>query len=80
MFPRDITDKVALAMTLNPWTEEGARATQIQLCPWFVQWTKEHKYKLQKDAMMTTIGKTLIKLSGKTPFSFAQIGNVFLGI
>jgi hypothetical protein len=75
-FPRDLSDKVALAVTFNPWLDLDARPTQIQLCPWFVQWTKDHKYKMQKDAMMTTIGKTLIKVSGKTPFSLAQIGKL----
>jgi hypothetical protein len=74
MFPRGLGDKTALAMTLNLRRGIIRLPTQIQLCPWFVQWTKDHKYKLQKDAMMTTIGKTLIKLAGRTPFSFAQIG------
>jgi hypothetical protein len=70
-------DKVALAVTWNPELEDGTVVpTQIQLCPWFVEWVKERKYRLQKDAMMTTIGKTLIKLSGKLPFSFSQIGTL----
>jgi hypothetical protein len=74
-FPRGLMDKVALAITWNPRLDNGDYlSTQTQLCPWFVEWIKERKYKLQKDAMMTTNGKTLIKLSGKLPFSFSQIG------
>ncbi|KAF1918941.1 hypothetical protein BDU57DRAFT_592946 [Ampelomyces quisqualis] len=73
-FPRDIMEKVALAVTTNPTSATGfVQPTQIQLCPWFVQWVKDHKYKMVKDAMMTSIGKTLIKLAGRAPFSFAQI-------
>jgi hypothetical protein len=68
-------DKIALAITWNAKQEDGTDVpTQIQLCPWFVEWVKGREYKLQKDAMMTTIGKTLIKLSGKLPFVFSQIG------
>jgi hypothetical protein len=68
-------EKIALAITWNSELEDGTYfPTQTQLCPWFVEWVKERKYRLQKDAMMTTIGKTVINLVGKLPFWFSQIG------
>ncbi|KAH7413563.1 hypothetical protein DE146DRAFT_247 [Phaeosphaeria sp. MPI-PUGE-AT-0046c] len=85
--PKDKTEKIALAITVNPWRDvEGSTgddteeqvATQIQLCPWFVDWIKQRKIKLHRHAIKTMIGKAVIKLSEKTPFGFAQIGECFL--
>lgn len=79
--PKDKTEKIALAITLNPWRDDvstegdnGERRTQIQLCPWFVDWVKSHKIRLFRDGIRAMIGKAIIKLSEKTPFLFAQIG------
>lgn len=77
-----LTDKVALAVTVNPWEGIGegndpddiAHPTQIQLCPWFVDWITKRELKLQTHAMGVLFGKTMIKISGKLPFAFAQIG------
>jgi hypothetical protein len=76
--------RVALAITYNAERDTGVtrndepilpdQPTQLQICPWFVDWVKERKIKLHKEAMKTTIGKTVINLSEKTPFGFAQIG------
>jgi hypothetical protein len=85
-FPKDTKDKLVLAETRNPIRDTGRRdadgnivyeekPTAIQLCPWFVAWIKDHKFKLGKDAMSTLIGKTVLKISeSKAPFGFAQIG------
>lgn len=83
--PKDKTEKIALAITLNPWRDvatvgddddNGQSVTQIQLCPWFVNWIKQRKIKLFKDGIRAMIGKAVIKLSEKTPFGFAQIGTL----
>ncbi|KAH7071450.1 hypothetical protein BKA63DRAFT_73050 [Paraphoma chrysanthemicola] len=75
---------IAFSLSINRreygWTiiyEE--KPTMIQLCPWFVSWIKERKYKLGKDAMNTLIGKSLITISeSKAPFGFAQIDSFSL--
>jgi hypothetical protein len=77
-----LVSKLALAETWNPWRAdrddegpyEDPEPTQIQICPWFLAWLKDRKFKLLKDAMATTIGKTVLQISEKTPFAFAQIG------
>jgi hypothetical protein len=79
----DLEGKVTLAVTVNPWIGIGEgndpddvrSPTQIQLCPWFVDWIGKRKFKTQKQAMKVLLAKGLIKLSGKFPFAFAQIGS-----
>jgi hypothetical protein len=83
---KDIEEKLSLAMTVNPWLKaednndprELRRPSQLQLCPWFVDWIGERKLKNQSQVMKVFFGKGLIKLAGKLPFSFAQIGSYHL--
>jgi hypothetical protein len=79
----DLEGKVTLAVTVNPWMgigegndpDDEQRPTQIQLCPWFVEWIGKRKFKTQKQAVKVLLAKGLIKLAGKFPFAFAQIGS-----
>jgi hypothetical protein len=50
--------------------------TQIQLCPWFVDWVKDRKIKLHKDAVKSIVGKAIIRAteSSSNYLGFAQIG------
>ena len=86
-FPRDKTDKIALAMTYNAERDIGETdengdpfsndlLTQIQLCPWYVEWLQERKYTKRKDVVKVWLGKFLVKVSGTRflPFTFSQIG------
>ena len=69
---------------MNPVLDQGVirngmpftitQPTQIQLCPWFVDWIKDKKYKLHNDARRSNIGRAIIKLSESTRWGFAQIG------
>lgn len=74
-------------MTLNPERKTGRynaageplvyeQSTQIQLCPWFVDWIKDHKFKLHNDAARSNIGRAVIKLAESKKFGFAQIGTI----
>lgn len=86
-FPRDIGEKTALAITWNPIRDTKQKKengdpilvnemTQIQLCPWFVDWVKDRKIKLHKDAVTAIVGKAIIKATQSTSIrlGFAQIG------
>lgn len=84
-FPRDKLEKIALAMTMNPQIKIQLSAdendiqlrdapTQIQLCPWFVEWLQGEKFKDQRHAIAGTIGRKLINAAGKSKYGFAQIG------
>ncbi|CAN9244307.1 unnamed protein product [Alternaria alternata] len=79
-------DKVALAVTFNPETEdeditwrngvaiESRQPTQIQLCTWFVDWIKQKKFKLSDDAQRrTNIGRAMINMAEWNLFGLTQI-------
>ncbi|KAH7079688.1 hypothetical protein FB567DRAFT_552087 [Paraphoma chrysanthemicola] len=79
-------DKVALAMTINPTRPTGVKnpagdplvvndMTQITLCPWFVDWVKERKFKLSSDGLKQMVAKKVIQTSQKpnSRLGFAQI-------
>ncbi|CAO2647427.1 Nn.00g083490.m01.CDS01 [Neocucurbitaria sp. VM-36] len=83
-FPNDIGEKIALAVTINPERKTGLyndngeplvteESTQIQLCPWFVDWIKDRKFKLHNDVARSNIGRAVIKLAESNKFGFAQI-------
>jgi hypothetical protein len=77
-------DNIALAITLNP--EEPVRIqpgggigkdrkrTQIQLCPWFLDWLKTKEFKFFRDLKRTNIGLNVIKLAESSKFTLRQIG------
>ncbi|KAJ4377483.1 hypothetical protein N0V83_000308 [Neocucurbitaria cava] len=79
----DFGEKIALAVTVNPVRQSDTikngevmvvnQPTQIQLCPWFVDWVKDHKLKLHNDAARSNIGRVVIKLAESSKFGFAQI-------
>jgi hypothetical protein len=82
-----LLDKVALAVTANPDVADPVerngvkldlrRPTQIQLCPWFVDWIKQKKLKLAGDVQKrTNIGRIVIKLAQKN-FGLKQIGGSY---
>ncbi|KAF1836061.1 hypothetical protein BDW02DRAFT_596728 [Decorospora gaudefroyi] len=77
-------ENIALAVTMNPEDAhpafknnvqlESRRPTQIQLCPWFVDWVKSKKFKLVGDVQKRTkIGRFVIKLAEWKGFGLAQI-------
>ncbi|KAF2468916.1 uncharacterized protein BDR25DRAFT_289905 [Lindgomyces ingoldianus] len=84
---RDMDDKVALAVTVNPvltaevfeqtesqWVyTETEKPTQIQICPWFVDWIKNHDYKLHNDVARSNIGRTVVKVTESTNHILRQI-------
>lgn len=59
-----LADVVALASTYNPQTvpnsQNVVRPTQIQLCPWFIDWLKMKTFKQASDLSRTKIGKYFI--------------------
>ncbi|QRD07406.1 hypothetical protein JI435_132000 [Parastagonospora nodorum SN15] len=70
-----LMETVALAVTYNAqweseeWDEEQRevvynyedRPTQIQICPWFIDWIKNKEYKLSNDVKRSNIGRYIIK-------------------
>ncbi|KAH3942841.1 hypothetical protein HBI56_053270 [Parastagonospora nodorum] len=60
-----LTDFPTLAVTYNPeWESEDIEdkpPTQIQLCPWFVDWIKNKEYKLHNDVIRSNFGRYVIK-------------------
>jgi len=85
-----LADRVALAVTDNPYKKKKIVvnyklmpwkfATQIQLCPWFLDWLMEKEYKMHRDVMRTNVGKYFIDGATKEKgrFGFRQIGTCFL--
>jgi hypothetical protein len=82
-----IGDRLALAVTMNPEVElpplpEGfqgkmpqkQKPTQIQLCPWFVDWLGNKEFKLSRDVFRTNIGQKVIKKAEAGKYGFRQIG------
>jgi hypothetical protein len=70
----DVNAKIALAETANPVLDGDDKPTQIQLCPWFVDWIKNKNIRLGNDVARSNIGRLFIKLSESTRFGFTQIG------
>lgn len=81
---------MALAVAMNPtqsfrpinrktgkeWYFEKELPSQIQLCPWFVDWVKNHDYRVQADvARRAKIGRRVIELT-ENNFGLRQIGMV----
>ncbi|KAF2855528.1 hypothetical protein T440DRAFT_513641 [Plenodomus tracheiphilus IPT5] len=73
-----LMDRVTLALTSNPTSEQIVRddaqsivgyvdvprASQIQLCPWFIHWVKSKEYRRQDDVMKrTNFGRMVINLA-----------------
>jgi hypothetical protein len=82
-----IADRVALAVAVNPkkdkvWVDNKLQphkfATQIQLCPWFLDWLKDKKFKLHRDVKRTNIGRLFLEGAEKKDgrFGFRQIGEL----
>lgn len=76
-----LADKVALAVTWNPESAESLRSipfqnhpTQIQICPWFLDWLKNREFKLARDVFRTNIGRLVIKGASSNRFGLRQIG------
>jgi hypothetical protein len=76
-----LMDKVALAVSWNPHSAEsyyGVPAqdhpTQIQICPWFIDWLKNREFKLARDVFRTNIGRLVIKGAVSDRFGLRQIG------
>jgi hypothetical protein len=70
-----VSDRLALAITMNPRVGSNEKPTQIQLCPWFVDWLGNKEFKLSRDVFRTNIGQKVIKkaeAAGK--YRFRQIG------
>lgn len=82
-------DFVALAVTHNPTSEtrvlnkgtgewegeERELPTQIQLCPWFVDWVKKKEFKTSSDVVKRTkIGRKVIQLAESNKGVYRQIG------
>ena len=61
--------------------DKNDRHTQIQLCPWFVDWIKSKEYKTGNDAMRSNIGRAAIKFIEKNNWGFGlrQIGTSTYG-
>ncbi|KAF2492916.1 hypothetical protein BU16DRAFT_466677 [Lophium mytilinum] len=83
-----VADFFALAVTRNPETSEvvsdddipdeelywDEKPTQIQLCPWFVDWVKSKEFKTASDVKKRTkIGRVVIKLVESKNFGLKQI-------
>lgn len=82
-----LLDKTALAVTWNPKAADDVyenpvaeEPTQIQLCPWFIDWLKNHEFKLARDVFKTNIGRLVINSAGSNRFGFRQIGTLILSI
>lgn len=76
-----LADKVALAVTWNPESAESLSTvpfqihpTQIQICPWFIDWLKNREFKLARDVFRTNIGRVVIKNAVSGRFGLRQIG------
>jgi hypothetical protein len=54
--------------------EEGNKPTQIQICPWFLDWLKNRDFKLSRDVFRTNIGRLVIKGAESDRFGLRQIG------
>jgi hypothetical protein len=80
-------DVVTLAVTYNTQIETGTEngdgtiewtyddvATQIQICPWFIDWIKSKEFKTGNDAMRSNIGRAVIKTVESKSFGLRQIG------
>ncbi|KAH7413560.1 hypothetical protein DE146DRAFT_203 [Phaeosphaeria sp. MPI-PUGE-AT-0046c] len=74
------SDWVALAVTSNPMdknidgmVEENRKPTQLQLCPWFIDWIKNKEYKFHRDVRRTNIGQHVIKAAESSKYGFRQI-------
>jgi hypothetical protein len=79
---------VALAVTDNPETQVERttgmgtrqvtvqRPTQIQICPWFIDFIENNDYKLGNDVAGSNIGRAGIQLSKKYNWPFQEIGTI----
>jgi hypothetical protein len=77
------SDIVTLAVTFNSQMEtetvDGEYTyndvhTQIQICPWVVDWIKSKEFKTGNDAMRSNIGRAIIKTVESKNFGLRQIG------
>jgi hypothetical protein len=48
--------------------------TQIQLCPWFVDWIRNKEYKSADDVKRTRIGRRVVKQAEANKWPLRQIG------
>jgi hypothetical protein len=85
-----IGDLATLAATLNvesdtslhpltggPFGEVNLNApTQIQLCPWFIDWIKSKEFKTGDQVRRTKLGRGVVRLAEKNQWPFRQIGMV----
>jgi hypothetical protein len=55
------------------WTYDDV-PTQIQICPWFIDWIKSKEFKTGNDAMRSNIGRAIIKTVESKNFGLRQIG------
>ncbi|KAH7123540.1 hypothetical protein B0J11DRAFT_397814, partial [Dendryphion nanum] len=79
----DIGDNLALAVTIDPETSWSTRfrrlrvdpqfSTQIQLCPWFVDWIKSKEYIMADDVRKRTkIGRLVVRAAASN-IGFTEI-------
>jgi hypothetical protein len=52
------------------------RPTQIQICPWFIDFIENNDYKLGNDVAGSNIGRAGIQLSKKYNWPFQEIGTI----
>jgi hypothetical protein len=76
-----LSNFVALAVTTNPFITkppdtimETRKPTQLQLCPWFVDWLKNKEFKLHRDVLRTNVGQHFLKAAESDKYGFRQIG------